>query len=129
MLAVQRELPPEQAVVIAARTGCTAEAVLAFWQGRLEARARCLREASERAAAAAAAAAAEGKPAFVMPATDAEMQALIASAAAAREAAAAKLRGLQDAAGKGLRDASVTGKQGGRRTRLTCPVVSVESHG
>lgn len=117
MLAVQRELPPEQAVVIAARTGCTAEAVLDFWQRRLEARARCLREARERAAASAAAAAAEGKPAFVIPATDAEMHALIASAAAAREAATAKLRALQDAAGKGLRDASVTGKTEGGGAR------------
>ncbi len=126
LFAVQDELPIAQAAAVAARTGCTAEAALHFFRGLRAAWDRCLLQARERAAAgaaeaAAAAAAAEGRTvanakaaAAAGPQADRGVQALLAAGSAARQAAAAKLRALQDGAGQGLRDASVTGKHKGR---------------
>lgn len=122
---MQDELPVAQAVAVAARTGCTAEAALHFFQGLGAAWDRCLQQARQQAAAGAAeavaaAAAAEGRTATngkaaaaAGPQADRSVQALLAAGSAARQAAAAKLRALQDGAGQGLRDASVTGKRRG----------------
>ena len=118
LFSVQAELPVAQAVAVAAHTGCTARAALAFWKEQRDAWAQVMREAAQRAAAAAAAAAAaegqaggNGKAASVgAPQANQDVQGLIDALAAARAAATAKLRALQDASGEGLRDASVTGK-------------------
>lgn len=118
LFSVQAELPVVQAVAVAARTGCTARAALAFWKEQRDAWAQVMREAAQRAAAAAAVAAAaegpaggNGKAASAgAPPANQDVQGLIDALAAARAAATAKLRALQDASGEGLRDASVTGK-------------------
>ena len=121
LFAVQAELSDAEAVAVAARTGCTAEAALTFFRELQAAASRCLQRAQERVAeAAAAAAAAEGHANGNGKAAaaggqhgEAEVQAALAAAAATRQAAAAKLRALLDPVGRGLRDASVTGTSAG----------------
>lgn len=109
LFSVQDGLTEAQAAAVAARTGCTPEAALAFFAELRSSAARCLQQAWERAAGAGMAGHANGHTNGGSQLADAAaVRRSLDASAATRRAAVSKLQALLDA-DAGLRDMSVTG--------------------